>query len=146
MTGKRRDEAGSVTGSRQRRRSWQVVGQGHMMGRHGRGIMRCHGAMCGWGHGQLGCMIPKGADQGAKGLAKGARPGRHSTSLVCFTNFSKENVKLRKGLGKIIYCKKDGVIYLTQKMKDELIHHSNCNQIVLQGRNCITFLSFYQGF
>ena len=95
--------------------------------------MRCHSTIGGPGHGQPRCMA-KGTDQGGKG------------SLVCFTNFFKENVKLRKGLGKIIYCEKDGIIYLTQKMKDELIHHSNCNQIVLQGRNCITFLSLYQGF
>ena len=64
MTGERR----SATGSRQGagRGSWQAVGPGHMMGRHVR-HHAVHGAMGGWGHGQPGCMAPKGLTKGQRG-------------------------------------------------------------------------------
>ena len=96
------------------------------------------------GHGQPRYTALKGLTTGQRGCPKGQSGlGGHSASLVCFTNVFKENVKLLKGLGKIIYSEKDGVIYLIRKMEEELIHHSNCNQIVLEGRNCITFISLY---
>ena len=107
---------------------------------HGRGTMRCHGAMGGWGMVSHAAWPKRGWPKGQSG-SRG-----HSASLVCFTNIFKENVKLQKGLGRIIYSEKDGLIYLTEKMKEELIHHSNYNQIVSEGRNCIIFLSLYQGF
>ena len=104
----------------------------------------CDGRM---GHGQPHYMALKEMTNGQRACPKGENElGGHSASLVCFTNVFKENVKLLKGLGKIIYSEKDEVIYLTEKMEEELIHHSNCNQIVLARRNCITFLSLYQGF
>ena len=75
--------------------------------------------MGGWGHGQPSFMASKGWAKGVGQRGKRAGPRGHLASLVCFINFFKENDKLRKGLGKIIYSEKDGVIYLTQKMKDE---------------------------
>ena len=106
----------------------------------------CDGQMEAWSARLHGLKRASQGGIGAGQRGKGIGPVGHSASLVCFSNFFEENVKLQKGLGKIIYRETDGVIYLTQKMKDELIHHSNCNQIVLHGRNCITFLSFYQSF
>ena len=67
---------------------------GHMMAEAWHGMA---GAMVRWADGASSARLhgPKGGAQGAQGLAKGAGPRGHSASLLCFTNFFKENVNLR---------------------------------------------------
>ena len=104
MTGERRDLQQEVV--------WELAGGG-AEAHDGGGIMWVPWRDGWMGHGQPGSMAPKGLTKGQRDWPKEQRGWAHSASLVFLPIFSKENVKLQKGLGKIIHTEKDGVIYLT---------------------------------